>query len=680
MGTTSSSERLQQADSQLRGLNLADARALYTRLLTDFQKTGELRKAERCRAGLATIDIYETDYPYAERQLRALLARSFPSVTARLRNKWIETGKLEHVTIDGKRRYFKNVIDNIKYRDLKLFRHDQRLSHSFDSVVQLFMSKYVRQGGAGGAEGYSDPTTVYGTETIDIPRDKLPSNGNLKVWIPEPILSGSQQRASVTSISPANSVRNEGTGNIGMTYMEQPLEELRESLSIKVDFTETHYEQNFTVDPSKVGRYDRKNPEYERFTRSFGNTTVTPGITKTARKVVGGEKNPYLAARKLYYYVLDNVKYSMMPDGFWVHGPKASAYVEENRFGDDTAQSIYFSALCRSLGIPARSTVGWQILNGGFEDHVWAEFLVPNYGWLPADTSMAQLADYDSDLSKEQKKAYKDYFFGNQDNLRCVLQEDADLPVKPSIEAGLLYKPVVIQAPQAVCDTMGPVPSRLVQEYWKVRVSTPPPPMPSGPRAPAIVYHGDRSKPRIALTFDDGYSGMGQLLDLLTELKVPATIFPTGGADSVHPELIRKARNLGFEIGNHTYTHPKCTRIPSDALAREIISTDNQVRMACGTGTVAYFRPPYGDVDARVEQVAAQLGYITVMWGSDTRDWSSLTTPEQLFARATSVQNGDIVLMHTQGRYTMSVLPRIVSELRARGFELTTVSGVLDQR
>jgi len=80
--------------------------------------------------------------------------------------------------------------------------------------------------------------------------------------------------------------------------------------------------------------------------------------------------------------------------------------------GDCGAQSMYFSALCRSLGIPARTTGGWQLFSGNFGDHFWAEFFLPNYGWLPVDPTAAELSLYPPDLTDQQRKVFIDFYFG----------------------------------------------------------------------------------------------------------------------------------------------------------------------------------------------------------------------------------------------------------------------------
>jgi transglutaminase-like putative cysteine protease len=236
--------------------------------------------------------------------------------------------------------------------------------------------------------------------------------------------------------------------DIGLVYMEIPLDELTEDLNIQVSFTFTHFQQHFLVDPARVGEYDTDSEMYKRYTGSSGNTEITPEILATARRVVGDETNPYLAARRIYEYVLDSITYSFMPHYiFWPRTDRTeSAYVHRYQRGDCGAQSMYFSALCRAVGIPARSTGGWQLFSGEFSSHFWAEFYLPNYGWIPVDTSAAQNYRYVENLSADQRQTFLDCFFANQDSMRCVVQKDTNVPLIPAAE-GTVLAPLAIQVP-----------------------------------------------------------------------------------------------------------------------------------------------------------------------------------------------------------------------------------------
>jgi len=168
----------------------------------------------------------------------------------------------------------------------------------------------------------------------------------------------------------------------------------------------------------------------------------------------------------IYQYVIDNVQYSYMPHlAMWPRGESESTYVHRNKFGDCGAQSMYFTALCRSLGIPARTIGGWQLFSGNFGSHFWAEFFLPNYGWIPVDTTAAEIVDPLKDIAPADRTAFHGFFFGSQDSMRAVVQRDVDLPLIPEAGEPIAFQ-LAIQNPVALCDTITDEnPSFLVSEY-----------------------------------------------------------------------------------------------------------------------------------------------------------------------------------------------------------------------
>lgn len=223
-------------------------------------------------------------------------------------------------------------------------------------------------------------------------------------------------------------------------------------------------------------------------------------------------------------------------------------------------------------------------------------------------------------------------------------------------------------------------PNRLVFDPGGRAVLLPQPPVADGPASPEVVRGGNAARPRIALTFDDGYAGFSEVLDKLIELRAPATFFMCGVTYGGMAEDLKRGLENGYEFANHSLNHPWFTQISDEQAVSELTGARDAFRDVTGTEMAAYFRPPGAFTDARVEQLVAGAGYVTVMWTRDARDWSPLTTPDQLIARAcANPKNGDILLMHTHGRYTLECLPVIVRALREKGFELTTVSGVLER-
>src|SRR5689334_8030205 len=76
----------------------------------------------------------------------------------------------------------------------------------------------------------------------------------------------------------------------------------------------------------------------------------------------------------------------------------------------------------------------------------------------------------------------------------------------------------------------------------------------------------------VALTFDDGPHAQWTpgLLKLLEKLGVPATFFVVGEKVDQHPELVRLEHAEGFEVENHSYTHPNMTSLTPLEMGSEI--------------------------------------------------------------------------------------------------------------
>jgi peptidoglycan-N-acetylglucosamine deacetylase len=145
----------------------------------------------------------------------------------------------------------------------------------------------------------------------------------------------------------------------------------------------------------------------------------------------------------------------------------------------------------------------------------------------------------------------------------------------------------------------------------------------------ARVIKGSRSgRPKIArrtihLTFDDGPHPINtpKLLDELRRAGILATFFVVGKnlETPQGQELMRRAAAEGHQIGNHTYSHPHLTEL-SEAQIREEISRTEMLIGDASKG-VKLFRPPYGEHNSLVDQVAHELGYSLVLWNVDTMDW-----------------------------------------------------------
>ncbi len=193
------------------------------------------------------------------------------------------------------------------------------------------------------------------------------------------------------------------------------------------------------------------------------------------------------------------------------------------------------------------------------------------------------------------------------------------------------------------------------------------------------VTHGDKYKPLIALTFDDGFDPAvsQQMIDTLKAKRVLATFFLKGNWMTEEPIITQTIINDGHEIGNHSYDHPQFTKLTTFQIKQEIQDQENVLVRNHQYSPHPYFRFPYGARNPKIMKMINALGYTSIMWDIDTLDWA--TDKETIVKETlTNAHNGAIILMHLGKSASAEALPEIIDGLRAKGFELVTISTLID--
>lgn len=201
-----------------------------------------------------------------------------------------------------------------------------------------------------------------------------------------------------------------------------------------------------------------------------------------------------------------------------------------------------------------------------------------------------------------------------------------------------------------------------------------------------FVYHGDREKPYVALTFDlcqkpeyPAWFDQG-IYDVLTRYDVPATFFMGGDWMRTHvDETLLLASNPRFELGNHSWSHPDLPGLSEEVIRKEIVKTQDLLYKLTGRQS-RLFRLPAGLYDDLTLSVIAWHGLYTIQWDVETGDPDPTIDAERLnWAVQTRVQNGSIIIMHANGRgwHSAEALPGIIEYLQGQGYTLVTVSQLL---
>jgi peptidoglycan/xylan/chitin deacetylase (PgdA/CDA1 family) len=198
------------------------------------------------------------------------------------------------------------------------------------------------------------------------------------------------------------------------------------------------------------------------------------------------------------------------------------------------------------------------------------------------------------------------------------------------------------------------------------------------------VDRGPRGKNQIALTFDAGAEAecFDDLITALANAHVSSTFFITGRFAHNHADCAAEIAKHGHEVGNHTWSHLNLTQQSDDVVKDEITRAERAIAQASGQSPRPRWRAPYGARNTRVLKVAANLGYRSIYWTLDSLDGvEPVKTPQFLIDRITSKSDaeldGAIILLHVGVRSTADALPAIISNLQGRGFQLVTVSKLL---
>jgi peptidoglycan/xylan/chitin deacetylase (PgdA/CDA1 family) len=221
-----------------------------------------------------------------------------------------------------------------------------------------------------------------------------------------------------------------------------------------------------------------------------------------------------------------------------------------------------------------------------------------------------------------------------------------------------------------------------------------------------VLDHGPRDRKLIALTFDADLTALmrrrlvsGQvksyynkaLIDELRALHVPATMFLTGMWMEQYPQVVKElAADPLFELGTHTYDHRGFTKhcytlgtVPRAQMLTDVQRAVVQLDQLDPHAT-RWFRFPGGCYDTTAQHELAPAGVTAV--GLDVPGADGFAkSPQPIIKQVLDhVQNGSIVVLHMHGGdnapYTAQAVGPIVRELRARGYELVTVTQLVSRR
>lgn len=270
---------------------------------------------------------------------------------------------------------------------------------------------------------------TYETVVKDIPA----GTKELQVWIPAPQTGSPLQEVMEQDLELPEDLEAEVSNHVSANGLNRwwHVRVPQPAADVKIVATMTVRRQEHINNYFRGAGATPISPEdRERLREELGPYDLVPiggrfdGLASTVAK---DEKNLVNIARKIYDHVLDHMRYSKEGTG-WGRGD--SAWACDAAYGNCTDFHSLFMSMAKSRGIPARFHMGFPLPEergsgavGGY--HCWAEFYIPDLGWVPVDISEA---DKHPELAQ--------YYFGALTEDRIGFMTGRDLELEPAPASG----------------------------------------------------------------------------------------------------------------------------------------------------------------------------------------------------------------------------------------------------
>lgn len=183
----------------------------------------------------------------------------------------------------------------------------------------------------------------------------------------------------------------------------------------------------------------------------------------------------------------------------------------------------------------------------------------------------------------------------------------------------------------------------------------------------------ETEKPAVLVTIDDAPDTYGvEMAEKLKERDVPAIFFVNGHFidDEQGKEDLQAIYDMGFEIGNHTMSHPDLTSLSEEEQRAEIVELNDQIEEITGEKP-EFFRAPFGMNTDYSKDLMEEENMIWMNWtyGYDWEpEYQEADALADIMVNTELVRDGANLLMHDR-EWTNEALPDIIDGFEENGYD-----------
>lgn len=366
------------------------------------------------------------DFTLDRAQAMAAVRRYIPDLREDEFRRWDEAGLIEHLDIDGQRRWFKRAPSNLfLFSEQAQARRSPTIKPPVQGPYESLAPHHLEVIEAAAAGGGSSlvPRRLRVTQSIKVKADAVPAGETVRAWIPYPrAIAGQQDNIRWLSSVPAGAqVAPEATLQ-RTAYLERKAV-AGTPTEFSVSYELTVHARHIAIDPDKVLPTPADPALAPFLAERAPHVVFTPALREFSRKVLGNETDPYQITRKLFAAV-DRIPWGGAREYSTISN--ISDYALHAGHADCGQQTLLLIALLRMNGVPARWQSGMVYSDDavGYSNlHDWGAVYLAPYGWVPMDVTTGALA---SDVP-----ALRDFYLGGLDAYRIAFNDDYAQPLVP---------------------------------------------------------------------------------------------------------------------------------------------------------------------------------------------------------------------------------------------------------
>lgn len=259
-----------------------------------------------------------------------------------------------------------------------------------------------------GTKTYTDSRTYLIKLNADISEAEAEAHATLTLFMPLPIQSIAQHPVEIISSQPEPDMI--GYMNT-LVHQVTPSEAVEKKIIFSHSLTLDVYAIRTSIDSRLVPQYSKTVLAlYNQYLKADGLVpSDDESVIEIVSEIVGNEKNPWLKAKLLYDWIIENI--AVLPALRDANPPILDVLTTNT--GDAYDIAVLYTAFLRAAGIPAITNSG-ILVDSDMQstNHWWCEFYIEEAGWIPVDPALGAGLPYKA-FQKPENPA--DFYFGNLD-------------------------------------------------------------------------------------------------------------------------------------------------------------------------------------------------------------------------------------------------------------------------